>query len=535
MEDNRSDGGRSLCGLAGRCSTDERSEGKCSAADNGPSEEIRNEHPSLKRENVSSRAIFNKFAPKGLSTSFMVASAVALATIFMLVFAAQFLPTAFVVGGESFYQLIYFQDTSFAFFLVALASPLVLRHATVGMWIRAGAVFLVAVSIWICFYMAAVVFDAALQIRAVMVFVAHALFGMSLGLAICNWTRLFVSCCADTPLQIGLAIVVAAFGSAILAVIPPAVQSVAVALLPLLIAVLLFHLRSVACLDGGISQGNVMEDEALIRVDKTLVINLSVVGFVYGGCFGFVVSDYATTQMCSLICVTATAIVGLAITAYYLKTGRNLGYTLPTSALIALTAMGQGLLSIFGEDYLPATFSILFMGQLLFEAVLLLQLPRIFEKIRSLVTFFLLLFIFHVAQFLGVVFRNLLWIGLPPYTFRIVSAVLLCLVIGAMAYTLHDSSVSTAWGLLPVPSYPRKRYAHACESIKARYSLTPRETEIMMMVGRGRNGTFIQEKLLISKSTYQTHMRNLYKKLDIHSDQELIDLIEFALDSNKKQ
>ena len=56
-----------------------------------------------------------------------------------------------------------------------------------------------------------------------------------------------------------------------------------------------------------------------------------------------------------------------------------------------------------------------------------------------------------------------------------------------------------------------------------------------MMVGRGRNGTFIQEKLLISKSTYQTHMRNLYKKLDIHSDQELIDHIEFALDKLKNQ
>jgi DNA-binding NarL/FixJ family response regulator len=48
----------------------------------------------------------------------------------------------------------------------------------------------------------------------------------------------------------------------------------------------------------------------------------------------------------------------------------------------------------------------------------------------------------------------------------------------------------------------------------------------MKLVAHGRNGTFVQEKLFISKSTYQTHMRNLYKKLGIHSDQKLIDIIE---------
>lgn len=58
------------------------------------------------------------------------------------------------------------------------------------------------------------------------------------------------------------------------------------------------------------------------------------------------------------------------------------------------------------------------------------------------------------------------------------------------------------------------------------YDLTAREQEIATMLARGRNGTYIQERLVISRNTVKTHARHIYAKLGIHSQQELIDLFE---------
>lgn len=58
------------------------------------------------------------------------------------------------------------------------------------------------------------------------------------------------------------------------------------------------------------------------------------------------------------------------------------------------------------------------------------------------------------------------------------------------------------------------------------YHLSERETEILGYLVRGRSQPFIQETLYLSKSTVSTHVKHIYKKLDVHSKQELIDLVE---------
>ena len=50
----------------------------------------------------------------------------------------------------------------------------------------------------------------------------------------------------------------------------------------------------------------------------------------------------------------------------------------------------------------------------------------------------------------------------------------------------------------------------------------------MGLIAQGRSVTSISETLVISVSTVQTHSKNLYRKLEIHSRQELLDLIEDA-------
>ena len=62
--------------------------------------------------------------------------------------------------------------------------------------------------------------------------------------------------------------------------------------------------------------------------------------------------------------------------------------------------------------------------------------------------------------------------------------------------------------------------------VAARYQLSPREAEVCEYLARGRSQAYIREALFLSKNTVATHVRRIYTKLDVHSKQELIDLVE---------
>lgn len=66
----------------------------------------------------------------------------------------------------------------------------------------------------------------------------------------------------------------------------------------------------------------------------------------------------------------------------------------------------------------------------------------------------------------------------------------------------------------------------ACENVCTRFALTPREREVFMLLSKGRNAEYIQSALCISSHTVKTHISNIYKKIDIHSAQELLDAID---------
>lgn len=56
--------------------------------------------------------------------------------------------------------------------------------------------------------------------------------------------------------------------------------------------------------------------------------------------------------------------------------------------------------------------------------------------------------------------------------------------------------------------------------------LTDREREVFDLLARGRNAHYLQEQLGISRNTAKTHIAHIYTKLGVHSQQELIDLLE---------
>lgn len=68
-----------------------------------------------------------------------------------------------------------------------------------------------------------------------------------------------------------------------------------------------------------------------------------------------------------------------------------------------------------------------------------------------------------------------------------------------------------------------------CERLGKRCKLSPRESEVLVWAAQGRNAKAISEKLFISESTAKTHMSNIYRKAGVHSQQELMALLDQEL------
>ncbi len=67
-----------------------------------------------------------------------------------------------------------------------------------------------------------------------------------------------------------------------------------------------------------------------------------------------------------------------------------------------------------------------------------------------------------------------------------------------------------------------KSVNHICQE----YNLSPRQSEILKLLANGRDSVYIENHFCISKSTAKSHIYNIYRKLHIHSRQELIDIVE---------
>lgn len=70
------------------------------------------------------------------------------------------------------------------------------------------------------------------------------------------------------------------------------------------------------------------------------------------------------------------------------------------------------------------------------------------------------------------------------------------------------------------------RFVRRCEYVADTYLLSRRETDVLFLLAKGRNVSFICSQLCISEGTAKTHVNHVYKKLGVHSRQELIELID---------
>ena len=64
-----------------------------------------------------------------------------------------------------------------------------------------------------------------------------------------------------------------------------------------------------------------------------------------------------------------------------------------------------------------------------------------------------------------------------------------------------------------------------CASLAEQHQFTPRESEVFVFLAQGFTIPAVSEKLYVSENTVKSYVKSIYRKLDIHSRSELIDLV----------
>lgn len=72
----------------------------------------------------------------------------------------------------------------------------------------------------------------------------------------------------------------------------------------------------------------------------------------------------------------------------------------------------------------------------------------------------------------------------------------------------------------------RKLREQSLDELASEYGLTPREREVLTYLDAGRNAEYIAKTLYIAHSTAKSHIAHIYQKMDMNSQQRLMDAVE---------
>ena len=103
----------------------------------------------------------------------------------------------------------------------------------------------------------------------------------------------------------------------------------------------------------------------------------------------------------------------------------------------------------------------------------------------------------------------------------------------AAVFALNEGNFSQRriFADLDVPAPEQSMFARideGCEALGRKHGLTAREIEVLQLLCKGRSKSYIAESLFISENTVRSHSKHIYAKLDVHSKQEILDLMDMA-------
>lgn len=116
----------------------------------------------------------------------------------------------------------------------------------------------------------------------------------------------------------------------------------------------------------------------------------------------------------------------------------------------------------------------------------------------------------------------------------VVSGLVVIMVVAATMILFSEKELSSRWGVsflgggeTPADTavVKKQELANRCQALARKHGLSPREEEVLLLLAQRKTVGSIERELFIANGTAKTHIRHIYRKLDIHSRDELTDLL----------
>lgn len=117
--------------------------------------------------------------------------------------------------------------------------------------------------------------------------------------------------------------------------------------------------------------------------------------------------------------------------------------------------------------------------------------------------------------------------GRPYSESAMLASFVACFLFACALFMSSGSNLKYGWGtVLPGEGgLETGDLAGLVRFVATEHDVTQRETDVMLLLAQGKTRRAICEELTVSPDTVKTHVRAIYRKLNVHSQQELIDRI----------
>lgn len=287
--------------------------------------------------------------------------------------------------------------------------------------------------------------------------------------------------------------------------------------------------REFACSESA-ADAQVTRPRAILPLTHDLFIYIFVFHLAYGFALRYEGADGGLRAHWLIVLVLAT------IVAYALFAKREPLADVLFDGAFALLVCGL-LVVLLDETALASVASVtLLSGSSVFWVLMVLALGAIAARNRSNVVTAIAWG--YAAYYGGIAVGAQLGMGatgLPVELHLVAKAAVALALAGVVLYTLFsirdfgfDKTIAAVEPEVEMPTVEVK-YADAvalrCDELAVCFGLTERETDVFRLLARGHNTLHIQEELAITKNTLKYHVRHIYEKAGVHSQQELIELL----------
>lgn len=114
------------------------------------------------------------------------------------------------------------------------------------------------------------------------------------------------------------------------------------------------------------------------------------------------------------------------------------------------------------------------------------------------------------------------------YTMAIIAACSVFIILLVALFAFESPFPGSGWGVFRplVRDETAPKFKRSLMKLAEMRGLSPRETQVLELLAKGRNCSFISAQLIISEETAKTHIKKIYRKFGVHSQQALLDMIE---------